>query len=102
LHEHAPYYAGHPVVKSQHENGAFTWLKIAFAMCLSDTAMSVFENMIIQQQLLKKQMHNAHNYELFPLATIIGLQVNHTIQPKLLMFNITTTKTPKANATPSI
>ena len=55
LHEHAPYYAGHPVVKSQHENGAFTWLKIAFAMCLSDTAMSVFENMIIQQQLLKKQ-----------------------------------------------
>ena len=48
-------YAGHPVVKSQHENGAFTWLKIAFAMCLSDTAMSVFENMIIQQQLLKKQ-----------------------------------------------
>ena len=39
-------------------------------------------------------MHNAHNYEflMFPLATIIGLQVNHTIQPKLLMFNITTTK----------
>ena len=57
LHEYAPYYAGHPVVKSQHENGAFTWLKIAFANCLSDTAMSVFENMnmIIQQQLLKKQ-----------------------------------------------
>ena len=27
--EHAPYYAGHPVVKSQHENGAFAWLKIA-------------------------------------------------------------------------
>ena len=44
------------------------------------------------------------NYEflMFPLATIIGLQVNHTIQPKLLMFNITTTKTPKANASPSI
>ena len=42
-------------IKSQHENGAFTWPKIAFAMCLSDTAMSVFENMIIQQQLLKKQ-----------------------------------------------
>jgi hypothetical protein len=49
-------------------------------------------------------MHNAHNYEflMFPLATIIGLQVNHTIQPKLLMFNITTTRTPKANASPSI
>jgi hypothetical protein len=28
------------------ENGAFTWLKIAFAKCLSETAMSVFENMI--------------------------------------------------------
>jgi hypothetical protein len=55
LREHAPYYAGHPVVKSQHEKGAFTWLKIAIAKCLSDTAMSVFENMITQQQLLKKQ-----------------------------------------------
>jgi hypothetical protein len=52
----------------------------------------------------EEAMHNAHNYELlmFPLATIIGLQVNHTIQLKLLMFNITTTKTPKANASPSI
>jgi hypothetical protein len=52
----------------------------------------------------EEAMHNAHNYEflMFPFATIIVLQVNLTIQPKLLMFNITTTKTPKANASPSI
>ena len=41
-------------------------------------------------------MHNAHNYEftsmIFTLVMVIGLQVNHTIQLKLLMFNITTTK----------
>ena len=37
------------------EHSAFTWLKIAFVKCLSDTAMSGFDNMIIQQHLLKKQ-----------------------------------------------
>jgi hypothetical protein len=44
LYEHALYYANHPVIKLQYENGAFTSLKNAFAMCLSDTALSVFEN----------------------------------------------------------
>jgi hypothetical protein len=46
--------------------------------------------------VIEEAMHNVHNYEfslmMFTLATIIGLQFKHTILPKLLIFNLITTK----------
>ena len=81
LYEHAPYYANHPVVKSQHENGAFTSLKNAFAMCLSDTALSAFEKYDSTAAVVEEAKHNAHNYEfswmmcMFALATVIDCTI---------------------------
>ena len=54
-------------------------------------------------------MNNAYNYEftsmMFPLVTIIGLQFNRTILPKLLVYLISLLVEPKANdghASPSV
>ena len=54
-------------------------------------------------------MHNAYNNEftsmMFPLVTVIGLQFNLTILPKLLVYLISLLVAPKANdghASPSI
>ena len=44
LFENAKYYANHPLIESQHKNVAFTSLKNAFAMCVSDAALTFFEN----------------------------------------------------------
>ena len=81
LYEHALYYANHPVIKLQYENGAFTSLKNAFAMCLSDTALSVFEKYDNTAAVIEEAKHNAHNYEfssmmcMFALTTVIDCTI---------------------------
>ena len=81
LFENASYYANHPVIKSQHESGAFTSLKNAFAMCLSDTALSVYENLDCNAAVVGEAKNNAKNYEfssmmcLFALASVLGCTI---------------------------
>ena len=81
LYEIASYYADHPLVKSQHENGAFTSLKNAFVMCLSDAALSIFERSGNKAAVVKEAKQNAQSYEfssmmcMFALATVIGCTI---------------------------
>ena len=55
LFENWKYYANHPLIKSQYKNGAFTSLDNAFAMCLSDAALTFFE----QWMAMKLNMSNS-------------------------------------------
>ena len=43
LHEH-DYYCNHPLIKEQHDKGAFVSLNYAFSMCLNTVALTVIEN----------------------------------------------------------
>ena len=78
------YYANHPLIKSQLENGAFTSLKNAFniVMCLCNAAYSVFETSGEIAAVLKEAKQNSQNYEfllmmcMFALATVIGCTIN--------------------------
>lgn len=77
MYENAVYYANHPLIQSQHENGAFTSLKNAFAMCLSDDALSCCEKNGHIAAVVEEAKRNANNYKwssmmcMFALSTAI-------------------------------
>jgi hypothetical protein len=60
--ENAKYYANHPLIESQHENVAFTSLKNSFAMCVSDAALTFFENSYEIAAVLEEAKETAKNY----------------------------------------
>ena len=47
LNTNAAFYADHPLIEYQHKNGAFSTMKNAFAMCISDTAPTAFEEDVV-------------------------------------------------------
>jgi hypothetical protein len=77
LFENAKYYANHPLIESQHKNVAFTSLKSAFAMCVSDAALTFFENSNEIAAVLEEAKETAKNYTfsfmvcMFALSTVI-------------------------------
>ena len=76
LYENAACYSDHPVIKSQHDNGAFTSIKNAFAMCLSNSALSKFEKHDAIAAIIEEGKGNSINYTfssmmcMFALATV--------------------------------
>ena len=66
MYENASFYSDHPIINLQHESGAFTSLKNAFAICLSDTALSVFEKHDSTAAVVEEAKCNSHN-STFPL-----------------------------------
>jgi hypothetical protein len=81
LYENAQHYSSHPTVKLLHEKGAFTSIKNAFAMCLSDSALSVFETQSLVAAVIEEAQLNAQNFKfssmmcMFALATVINCRI---------------------------
>jgi hypothetical protein len=81
LYENAQYYSSHPTVRLLHEKGAFTSIKTAFAMCLSDSALSVFETQSLVAAVIEEAQLNAQNFKfssimcMFALATVINCRI---------------------------
>jgi hypothetical protein len=77
LFENAKYYANHPLIESQHKNVAFTSPKNAFAMCVSDAALTFFKNSNEIAAVLEEAKETAKNYTfsfmvcMFALSTVI-------------------------------
>ena len=73
LFENAKFYANHPLIESQHKNGAFTSLKNAFAMCLSDAALTIFEQSDEIAAVLEEAKQTANNYTFSSMICMLAL-----------------------------
>ena len=73
LFENAKFYANHPLIESQHKNGAFTSLKNAFAMCLSDAALTIFEQSDEIAAVLEEAKQTANNYTFSSMVCMVAL-----------------------------
>ena len=77
----AAYYAKHPLIQLQHDKGAFTSLRNAFAMCISNASLSEFEKKGHLAAVVAEAKSNAHNYEfssamcMFALASVIRFAI---------------------------
>ena len=70
LFENAKFYANHP---HPHKNGAFTSLKNAFAMCLSDAALTIFEQSDDIAAVLEEAKQTANNYTYSSMVCMLAL-----------------------------
>ena len=65
----------HPTIKLMHEKGAFTSIKNAFAICLSDFALSIFESQGLVAAVIEEAQLNAQN---FTFSCMIFHLLSHT------------------------
>ena len=65
----------HPTIKLMHEKGAFTSIKNAFAICLSDSALSIFESQGLVAAVIEEAQLNAQN---FTFSCMIFHLLSHT------------------------
>lgn len=81
LFENAQFYSSHPVIKLQHDKGAFTSPRNAFAMCLSNSALSMFEKHGEVAAIAEEARCNSNNHSfssmmcMFALATVTGCTI---------------------------
>ena len=61
-----------------HEKGAFTSIRNAFAICLSDFALSIFESQGLVAAIIEEAQLNAQN---FTFSSIIFHLLSHTTLP---------------------
>ena len=59
-----------------HEKGAFTSIKNAFAICLSDSALSIFESQGLVAAFIEEAQLNAQN---FTFSSMIFHLLSHTV-----------------------
>ena len=78
MYENAQYYGSHPTIKLMHEKGAFTSIRNAFAICLSDSALSVFESQGLVAAVIEEALLNAQN---FTFSSMIFHLLSHTTLP---------------------
>ena len=83
LRTNAALFADHPLIEYQHKNGAFSTMKNAFAMCLSDTALTAFEKdghyaAVIAEANVNAQINHAFSSFLCVLAlsSVIGCPID--------------------------
>ena len=76
LHTNAAFYADHPLIEYQHKNGAFSTMKNAFAMCLSDTALTAFEKDGHYAAVMLMHKNRAFSSFLCVLSNIIGCPID--------------------------
>ena len=61
-----------------HEKGGFTSIRNAFAICLSDSALSIFESQGLVAAVIEEAQHNAQN---FTFSSMIFHLLSHTTLP---------------------
>ena len=61
-----------------HEKGAFTSIRNAFAICLSDSALSIFESQGLVPAVIEEAQLNAQN---FTFSSMIFHLLSHTTLP---------------------
>ena len=61
-----------------HKKGAFTSIRNAFAICLSDSALSIFESQGLVAAVIEEAQLNAQN---FTFSSMIFHLLSHTTMP---------------------
>ena len=61
-----------------HEKGAFTSIRNAFAICLSDSALSIFESQGLVAAVIEEGQLNA---QIFTFSSLIFQLLSHTTLP---------------------
>jgi hypothetical protein len=75
------FYVNHPVLEQQHENGAFTSIANALAMCLSDVALSGVQKDDPSKPIVTEAINNAINRQwssflcMFALSSALHLPI---------------------------